>query len=185
MRLLRHARLLMLIAFTVAGLVACASVGYAGTTTSAPMNCNYDESAASAHAGAYADDALSDAAGVRSARNDLAAKGGVSALEEASETAFRASRGPINISRKHYPGAGGGYSKFEQGIEIDATVREALQSPGAIFRPNRNAAGDIIPGYRVYTDLGRTVGTRGETGLRTIVSPDGRVITSFPGRPWG
>lgn len=119
------------------------------------------------------------------AEGHLAAKAGASALEEASEAAFRASRGPINISRKHYPGAGGRHSRFEQGVDIDATVREALQSPGAIFRPNRNAAGDIVPGYRVYADLGRTVGTRGETGLRAIVSPDGRVITSFPGKPWG
>ncbi len=121
----------------------------------------------------------------RAIRGAKAAKAGASALEEASEAAFRASRGPINISRKHYPGAGGRHSKFEQGVDIDATVREALQSPAAIFRPNRNAAGDIIPGYRIYTDLGRTVGTRGETGLRTIVSPDGRIITSFPGKPWG
>lgn len=113
-----------------------------------------------------------------------ATKGGLGALEEASEAAFRASQGPIKISRKHFPGAGGGYNKFAEGVDIDATIREALRAPGAVFRPNRNAAGELIPGYRVYTDLGRTVGTKGETGIRTIVSPDGRVITSYPGTPW-
>jgi RHS repeat-associated protein len=113
-----------------------------------------------------------------------AASGGFSALEAASDAAFRASRGPINVSRKHYPGAGGRYSKFGQGVDIDATIRDALQSPDATFRPNRTGGGDLIPGYRVYTDLGHTVGTRGETGVRTIVSPDGQVITAFPGKPW-
>lgn len=115
----------------------------------------------------------------------VAGRGGGSALDEASEAAFRAARGPISVKPKHYPGTGGGWSKFAQGVDIDATVREALQSPGVIFRPNRDAAGNLIPGYRTYTDLGRTVGTRGETGVRVIVTPDGAVKTAFPGRPWG
>jgi hypothetical protein len=70
----------------------------------------------------------------------LAAKGvpraGASALEDASQAAFKAAEGPISISRKHLPGAVGRYNKFAEGIDDDSVVREALRSPNAMFRPN-------------------------------------------------
>ena len=101
----------------------------------------------------------------------------VSALEQASHASFKAAQGPINISRKHLPGARGRYNKFEEGVDVDGVVREGLRSPNATFRPN--PAG----GYRVDTDLSRPIGQGGRTTVRSIVSPDGRVITAFPYGP--
>jgi RHS repeat-associated protein len=101
-----------------------------------------------------------------------------SALEDASLASFKAAAGPINISPKHLPGAGGRFNKFAQGVDPEAAVREGLQSPNAIFRPNPDH-----PGYRVDTDLGRVIGEGGRTTVRTIVSSDGRVITAFPYGP--
>jgi hypothetical protein len=111
------------------------------------------------------------------AATKAAPRAGASALEDASRASFKAAEGPINISRKHLPGAGGRYNKFAEGVDADGVVREALRSPNAIFRPN--PAG----GYRVDTDLGRAIGQGGRTSLRSIVSPDGRVVTAFPYGP--
>jgi RHS repeat-associated protein len=106
-----------------------------------------------------------------------APRAGASALEDASQAAFNAAEGPINISRKHLPGAGGRYNKFAEGVDVDSVVRDALRSPNALFRPNPGG------GYRIDTDLGRAIGQGGRRTVRTIVSDDGRVITAFPYGP--
>lgn len=108
-----------------------------------------------------------------------APRAGASALEDASHAAYKAAEGPINISRKHLPGAGGRYNKFAEGVEVDSVVREALRSPNGMFRPNPGG------GYRIDTDLGRVIGQGGRRNVRTIVSEDGRVITAFPYGPKG
>jgi RHS repeat-associated protein len=109
---------------------------------------------------------------------------GASALEDASKAVSKAADGSFQISRKHYPGSGGRYSRFAAGTDIDSVVREALRSPNAKLRPNssdpRRVAGD---GYRVDTDLGRVIGEGGRRTVRTIVSSDGRVVTAYPFGP--
>lgn len=104
-------------------------------------------------------------------------RAGVSALEDASQAGFKAAEGPINISRKHFAGAGGRYNKFAEGVDVDSVVREALRSPNAMFRPNPGG------GYRIDTDLGRAIGQGGRRTVRTVVAEDGRVITAFPYGP--
>jgi len=55
-------------------------------------------------------------------------------------------------------------------------VQQALRSPNARFLPNPQ-----IPNtFQVVTDLGTTIGTKGQTSIRAIVGFDGRVINAFP-----
>ena len=102
-------------------------------------------------------------------------------LEEASRVAFRASEnlGSIFIKNKHLTSeATGKFAKFAT-TDIKTAqrwVREALRSPNAKFLPN-----DEIPNtFKVVTDLGRPVGTKGQTSIRAIVGFDNRVINAFP-----
>lgn len=55
-------------------------------------------------------------------------------------------------------------------------VREALTSPNAKFLPN----GTDPNSFRVVTDLGRVVGSNGETAVRVVVDFAGKVWTAFP-----
>ena len=109
-----------------------------------------------------------------------AAKVGASALEDASAAAFKAADNidAFTLSAKHLPGAGGTWTKFGSGVDPRAAIEEALRSKGAMFRPNAGTSDR----FRVVTDLGRVVGSRGETAVRVVVSNDGRVITAFPVR---
>ena len=43
--------------------------------------------------------------------------------------------------------------------------------------PNPNHPNDT---FRVVSDLGREVGTKGQTRIRSVLSIDGRVINAFP-----
>lgn len=112
----------------------------------------------------------------------VAARGitaGTSMLARASETAFRAAGRADDFvpGAKHAAGAGGRWAKFAEGVNPNAALREALSSPGARFLPNGEGS------FRVVTDLGRVVGSRGETGIRAVVDYQGNVITWFPVRP--
>jgi hypothetical protein len=57
-------------------------------------------------------------------------------------------------------------------------VSEGLKSDGAVFKPN-----SLDDTFKVETGPGRPVGTNGQTGIRAIVSNDGRVINAFPFNP--
>jgi hypothetical protein len=59
----------------------------------------------------------------------------------------------------------------------NALLQEALSSPNAKFLPNDAGS------FKVVTDLGRAIGTKGETGVRAIVDFAGDVVTWFPVRP--
>lgn len=107
-------------------------------------------------------------------------KGG-SLLGKSSDAAFKAADSIADFvpKNKHLLG-GGSQSKARFNTsdvgEVRGLVQEALRSPNAQFLPNPN-----IPGtFRVVTDLGRQVGVKGQTSLRTIVGQDGKVINSFP-----
>jgi hypothetical protein len=110
----------------------------------------------------------------------VAAEGG-SALADASSAAFKAAdnAGDWTVSAKHLFGAGGRWAKFAEGTNPTELAQEALRSPDAQFLPNPNGA----PGsFLVRTDLGRVVGSAGQTAVRVVVSNDGRIITAFPVR---
>lgn len=60
--------------------------------------------------------------------------------------------------------------------KIRALVSEALRSPDARLSPNPK-----IPGsFRSVTDLGRSIGVKGQQSVRVIVSNDGNVLNAFP-----
>jgi hypothetical protein len=86
--------------------------------------------------------------------------------------------GSIFIKNKHLSSATGNYAKFAT-TEISTAqgwVKQALRSPNARFLDNPQ-----IPNtFQVVTDLGSTIGTKGQTSIRAIVGFDGRVINAFP-----
>jgi hypothetical protein len=104
------------------------------------------------------------------------------ALQMASDAAKAAADDPdsIFIKNKHLASFGGRYAKFATDNigEAQSWVSEALDSDGAVFKPN-----SLDGTFKVETDLGRAVGTNGQTGIRAIVSNDGRVINAFPFNP--
>ena len=104
------------------------------------------------------------------------------ALQSASDAAKAAADDPgsIFIKNKHLASFGGRYAKFATDNigEAQSWVSEALNSDGAVFKPN-----SLDGTFKVETDMGRAVGTNGQTGIRVIVSNDGRVINAFPFNP--
>jgi len=116
---------------------------------------------------------------VAPAATKLAERGEASILAQASGAAFKAAEHSeqFTVGAKHIAGAGGRWAKFTSSVDPNATLREALSSPNARFLPNDTGS------FRVVTDLGRVIGTRGETGVRAVVSFEGHVITWFPVRP--
>jgi hypothetical protein len=102
-----------------------------------------------------------------------------SVLARASNAAFSATgrAEQFTVGAKHLAGAGGGWAKFAAGTNPNALLAEALSSPGAGFYANDAAS------FRVVTDLGRVIGTKGETAVRAVVDFGGNVVTWFPVRP--
>lgn len=102
-----------------------------------------------------------------------------SVLQASSEAAFVAADTPgaIFIKDKHLSTSAGRWGKFDSAdtSEIAHWVAEGLRSERAVFRPN-----NLPDTFRVEIDMGYTIGTRGETGIRAIVASDGRVINAFP-----
>jgi hypothetical protein len=102
---------------------------------------------------------------------------GIGALDDASRAAFRAADNvaDFTVPTKHLPGSAGNYAKFADDVDPHAAIQEALRSENAMFLPNQ------LPGsFRVVTDLGYPVGSRGQTALRIIVGNDGTVWNAFP-----
>jgi hypothetical protein len=54
--------------------------------------------------------------------------------------------------------------------EIRKIVKEALNSPNASFIPN-----NIEGSFRVVVDMGRPIGTKGQTKIRVIIGNDGKI----------
>lgn len=112
-------------------------------------------------------------------RQSVSAAEGGSALAQSSSAAFRAADGASGWapSAKHLAGAGGRWNKFSAGSDPAALAEQALRSPGAVFRPDAQAGRFIVE-----TDMGRTIGTRGESWLKIVVGDDGRIITGYPAK---
>ncbi|HEV7680261.1 MAG TPA: kelch repeat-containing protein [Candidatus Dormibacteraeota bacterium] len=100
-----------------------------------------------------------------------------SALATASRTAFTAAEEAKNftVPLKHVFGAAGRWAKFGQGVDANAAIGDALRSADAVFSPN-----NVEGAFRVTTNLGRVIGSRGETALRVVVGDDGAIWTAFP-----
>ncbi|WP_239367145.1 hypothetical protein, partial [Snodgrassella communis] len=103
------------------------------------------------------------------------------ALDDASKTAFGASKNSIDTwipKDKHMVGTAATRSaQFNTNnvSEIRSIVREALDSPNANFLPN-----NIDGSFRVVVDLGRPIGTKGQTSIRVIIGNDGKIWNAFP-----
>jgi RHS repeat-associated protein len=104
---------------------------------------------------------------------------GGSLLGAASRAAFQAAEniGNFRVPLKHLPGSGGSWSKFAEGVNPSGAIAEALQSANARFLANGETT------FRVITDLGVAVGSKGQTAVRVIVDFSGRIITAFPVHP--
>ena len=59
--------------------------------------------------------------------------------------------------------------------EVRSIVVEALKSPNAVFMPNKDHRA-----FRVVTDLGRKIGTKGQTRIRVTVDHEGNIWNAFP-----
>lgn len=101
------------------------------------------------------------------------------ALEEASETAFKAADNVDDfiVSNKHLMDAGGRWQKFatDSKSQVNDWIQEGLRSQNAQLLPN-NQEGS----YKIITDLGRTIGTKGETKIQIILGGDGKIWTAYP-----
>jgi hypothetical protein len=129
-------------------------------------------------------DLIVDTGGAYVPRGARGASRGGSALGNASGSAFRAADDIAQWTPKNKHLLGGGsqsrnrFNTADIG-EVRGIVQEALRSANAQFLPNPNVPGT----FRVVTDLGRQVGTRGShQSVRVIVGGDGRVINAFPVR---
>lgn len=102
-----------------------------------------------------------------------------SILRSASEALGVAAKNADNfvVGNKHLASAGGNYAKFAEGINPNAILREALSSPNARIYPNDGAS------FKIIADVGRQVGTKGQTAVRAIVDYSGHVVTWFPVKP--
>jgi hypothetical protein len=103
-----------------------------------------------------------------------------SALAEASGTTFEAADNvdEFTVSAKHLANAGGRWSRFSTNsqTQIRDWIQEALTSPNARFYPN----GDNANSFQVITDMGYTIGTKGQTSIKIIVGRDGGIWTAYP-----
>nr|WP_307850175.1 RHS repeat-associated core domain-containing protein [Saccharopolyspora sp. HNM0986] len=101
-------------------------------------------------------------------------------LEQASSLAFKAAEKPheIFIKNKHLSDFGGRYRKFDTTDPQVAQqwVADGLKTPDAIFKPNQ---GDP-DSFQVFADLGRSIGTKGESTVKILVNSDGEVFNAFP-----
>jgi RHS repeat-associated protein len=114
--------------------------------------------------------------GARSAGEEAVATTISSTLKDASEAAAKAAEEDFKVPLKHLPGAGGNWAKFASNVDPKAVVREALTSPNAQFLPN----GTDPNSFRVVTDLGKVVGSKGETVVRVVVDFSGKIWTALP-----
>lgn len=58
---------------------------------------------------------------------------------------------------------------------IRAIVSEALKKSDANFLPN-----NVEGSFRVVTNLGRVIGSKGQTSVRVIVGNNGKIWNAFP-----
>ncbi|EMA8657002.1 hemagglutinin repeat-containing protein, partial [Cronobacter dublinensis] len=116
-----------------------------------------------------------------SSREQLVKKGYWDAIDNASKTAFNSAKNDVSNwtpKDKHMIGTSASRAaQFNTNNleEIRMLVKDALNSPNALFLPNNQ------PGsFRVVADLGKPIGTKGQTSVRIIVGEDGKIWNAFP-----
>lgn len=101
-----------------------------------------------------------------------------SGIRKASNAASKAISNikKFSISNKHLAGAKGNYAKFTTSSkgEINNLITKALKSPNATFYPNGNNS------YYILTNMGKVIGSKGETVLKVVFDIAGKIWTAFP-----
>lgn len=101
-----------------------------------------------------------------------------SGIRKASNAAIKAASRVKNftVSAKHLPKAGGRYAKFATNSqsEIRSWISQALKSKRASFYPNKSGS------YYIITNMGKTIGTKGERCIKVVFDTAGRIWTAFP-----
>ncbi|HKS33163.1 MAG TPA: hemagglutinin repeat-containing protein, partial [Enterobacteriaceae bacterium] len=129
--------------------------------------------------GQVANSGSSSAAG--SSREQVVKNGSWDAIDNASKTAFNSAKNDVanwTPKDKHMTGTSASRSaqfNTNNAEEIRTLVKDALNSPNALFLPNNQ------PGsFRVVVDFGKPIGTKGQTSVRVIVGEDGKIWNAFP-----
>ncbi|WP_148283079.1 hypothetical protein [Kitasatospora setae] len=103
-------------------------------------------------------------------------------LQAANSAVLKAVENPsaFFIKNKHLSFSRGTWAKFDSAdiAEVQGWVAQALKSDKAVFMQN-----GLRDTFKVEVDTGRVIGTQGQTGIRIIVSNDGRVINALPVNP--
>jgi RHS repeat-associated protein len=98
-------------------------------------------------------------------------------LDKMADTADLARRGDLfgwMPSPKHLPDSAGNWSKFAEGVVPGQALRDGLLSPRSYMGWQEDGR------LRIIADVGRTIGTRGETSIRIVIARDGTIVTAFP-----
>ena len=61
-----------------------------------------------------------------------------------------------------------------QKSQVQTWVSQALKSKNAVFYPNDSSS------YYIITNMGKTVGTKGETAIKVVFDYAGKIITAYP-----
>ena len=108
------------------------------------------------------------------------AQKGIGVLNKASNAAFKAAQriNKFSISNKHLASAGGRWAKFATNSksQVNRWVKEALKSNNAAFYPNSGKNSS----YYLITDLGRRIGTKGQTKVKVVFDSSGNIWTAIP-----
>jgi len=98
-------------------------------------------------------------------------------LKAASNAAFNTAKrlDEFTTPKKHQTGAGGKWSKFSQGVDAKAAIKEAIESDSARFLPN-----SVERSFKIEVPFGRPTGTNEENTIRVIIGEDGKYGQRFP-----
>lgn len=80
----------------------------------------------------------------------------------------------FRVPLKHLPTAGGNWAKFAPGANPHFTIWRALLSFGT--KPVANSA----TSYKLIVNVGRVIGTKGQTRIKIIFDRFGKIWTSYP-----
>ena len=101
-----------------------------------------------------------------------------SGIRKASSAAFKAASKvkKFTVSSKHLSNAGGRYAKFAttKQSQVQSWVSQALKSKNATFYPNGSNS------YYIITDMGKTIGTKGERLIKVVFDTAGKIWTAYP-----
>ncbi|KAF0193438.1 MAG: hypothetical protein FD169_2505 [Bacillota bacterium] len=113
--------------------------------------------------------------------------GGVTAaaqpyMQQVSDAVYAAADkiADFTVKAKHLMSHQQGFSKFatDSQQQVQAWVRQALQSSNAMFMPDPNNAGR----FQAFVDMGQAIGTKGQQIIKIVLTEAGKIITAYPER---